>query len=192
MAKSPEKKIEIPPNVMKVLDGCSAQIGKKQEDSFSQDVFSEIMDLGIESPIEQLLYIALCTVRDLNNIDHDDPEKIDGEYVSLGLGIFPQHEIGKYYVDFMIHFGRKLYNRKDKKFESKSLIVECDSQEFHDRTEKERRYEKERDRYLASKGWKLFHYTGKQILEDPLKIAKEIVVEVTGLDAEWVSTDAKY
>ncbi len=191
MAKTPEKEVEVPPNVMQLLNRCATEVGKREADSFSQSVFSDIRDQGIESPIEQLLFIALRTVQDLNDIEHDDPEQIDGEWVVIGFGIFPQYQIEKYRVDFMIHFGRKLHNRKEK-YESKSLIVECDSQEFHERTESERRYEKERDRFLASKGWKVFHYTGKQIVEAPLKIAKEIIVEVTGQDPQWINTDANY
>jgi len=54
-------------------------------------------------------------------------------------------------------------------------VVECDSQQFHERTEEERRYEKARDRFLQKKGYKIFHYTGADIKSNYKKIVREII-----------------
>ena len=191
MAKAPEKDVEIPKNVIEFLDKCSVEVGKYKADEFNMGVFTSMREDGIESPIEQLLYAAIRTIQALNYIEDADPVQIDGKWVPIGFGIYPQYKIGKYRGDFMICVARQRHNEEQKVL-MRELIVECDSQEFHERTERERRYEKDRDRFLMSKGWKVFHYTGKQILEDSMKIAKEIVVEVTGMDPEYISTDANY
>jgi Uncharacterized protein conserved in bacteria len=67
------------------------------------------------------------------------------------------------------------------KWESRQVIVECDSQQFHERTEEERRYEKQRDRFLTVEGYKVFHFTGAEIVRNPWSVAAEIL--------EFVVTD---
>ena len=54
-------------------------------------------------------------------------------------------------------------------------VIECDSQQFHENTEKERRYEKERDRYMTKEDYKILRYTGKEIMENPYKVAKNAI-----------------
>lgn len=108
---------------------------------------------NISSPIEQILYITLKSLSGLL-----DP-----------IIITPQHQIGKYRCDFLIQTCDEKTSRH-----YKEVIVECDSQEFHDRSEKERRYEKQRDRFFTSKGYKTLHFTGKEIMESPFKCSAEI------------------
>ena len=72
----------------------------------------------------------------------------------------------------------------------KKIIIECDSQLFHERTEKERRYEKLRDRYFTKKGYKIFHYTGKEITDYPCKIAAEILAYITDTSIEYISLNS--
>lgn len=139
------------------------------------------------SPIEHLLYCAIWTLAKLNSITMRDTEpmllkKDNGEYDEFvrGVDILPQYKIGKYRVDFLIIFYEiDWYIPKQIKRE---IIVECDSQQFHERTEQERRYEKERDRFLIKKGYEVFHYTGKQIMENPLAVASEILSHITKLN----------
>lgn len=75
--------------------------------------------------------------------------------------------------------------------ENEDVIIECDSQMFHDRTERERRYEKMRDRYLIQQGYKTFHYTGKEITDSPFKVAAEILAYVTKSSVEDILTDSE-
>jgi Uncharacterized protein conserved in bacteria len=128
---------------------------------------SDMFDIGcylsfdrheVNSPIEQILFYAISCLCKTNFIDTS----------SKGLSITPQFKIDKYRVDFLI-----TYN------EDKKIIVECDSQQFHDRTEKERRKEKERDRYLIKNGYKTFHFTGSEITQKPFETAAEIVSYLT-------------
>jgi very-short-patch-repair endonuclease len=96
------------------------------------------------------------------------------------IEIEPQKEIGNYRVDFLISHLKVEGN--DKKTIN-SIVVECDSQTFHERTEGDRRYEKKRDRKLLQQDLKIFHYTGKEIIESPFKVAHDIIENLTG--SEW-------
>ena len=165
--------------VSKFHDECSREVGKSKEEEFHIDIWNEFIDLKIESPIEQILYCALRTIQKISNIDSGTPTLVYNkagipEEIILGLEINPQTEIGKYRVDFEVYFGT--YQG------TKTVIVECDSQQFHERTEIERRYEKARDRYLHIQGYTTFHYTGKEILENPYRLACEIISFVIGSD----------
>jgi very-short-patch-repair endonuclease len=193
--------MEIADNVNRFLDWCSTEIGKAEGESFNIGTWSEYEDLGIESPIEQILYTAIKAVRKLNLIDLDDPVEICGEMGVAGLGLNPQKQIGKYHVDFLVWYGtyssRSSRIKAPKKVQGSNnemiiseVVVECDSQEFHERSEKERRYEKARDRFLQSNGYAVFRYTGSEIVKRPMEIAAEIISFVTGIDIENLQLDS--
>lgn len=176
-------------NVLDFLSKCSNEVGKDANDTFNVSMWRECQDLNMGSPIEKILYCALNTVAKLNSITSFDSVLLfnDKEFF-YGLDISPQLEINKYRVDFEVSFHK--INRKAKRQECKSVIVECDSQAFHERTEKERRYEKKRDRFLISQGYVVFHYTGKEILDNPIKIAIEIISYVTGIEQDHLLEDS--
>ena len=169
-------------NIKKFLIKCSEQIGDFENDTFNHNTFCYIEEHEITSPIEQLLYCAIQTVKRLNFIDDGDPIDIGDKTGVIGLVCLPQVVIGKYRVDFEVYFGR--YDYKNKDFIYKKVIVECDSQEFHERTEKERRYEKERDRFLIKESYYVFHFTGKEIYHKPMGVAREIISYITNLREE--------
>lgn len=187
---------EIPENVLGYLAKCSGIVGRFHDDIFNQDTWLFIKENGIASPIEQLLYCALSTAQKLSFIPDLNP-KIDGDQLFMyGLYISPQVEIGKYRVDFVVQYNEPHRMRPSETKPSEKVqevIVECDSQEWHERTEKERRYEKARDRYFTVKGYKVFHFTGKEITDDPFKVACEVISYVTGQPVdELFDSKAKY
>ena len=148
----------------------ASAVGNYKAEIFSIDIHQECSDLKVESPIEQLFYSAFKMVMELNSIDYADFRTTKkGEDIWSGIGVIPQHHIGKFRVDFYV------YSHDS----GKHAIVECDSQQFHDRTEKERRYEKIRDRFLQKEGHRLFHFTGSEIKENPEKTAAEVLSYLT-------------
>ena len=170
-------------NIEKLLNESSEFIGGYHKNMFYWDTKHEFEDLRVESPIEQLLYTALKATVVLTGGDPAEPVEIQGKEYMIGTGIYPQEKIGKYRVDFLIIE----YDRgKGKTQIRKSVIVECDSQEWHERTESERRYEKARDRYLQNIGYKVFHFTGKEIIEDAFKVATEILRLLSECEAEII------
>jgi len=179
-------KNKIEQNILDFINKCSTEIGNQENDWANIRIW-EICRSFIESPIEQLLFCALYTIRHLNGFAKVEPFDIGDKTFIDGLVITPQYEIDNYRVDFLISNYSLTYKHKEQI--KKEVIVECDSQQFHDRTEKERRYEKLRDRYLQSKGYKVFRFTGSEIVKNPLEVAKEIISFVTDVPISEIQTD---
>lgn len=172
-------KYELSEAVLRVIGQSSKMIGGFHDDDSNQRIWRNCLDWGMESPIEQILYAAFEAIREINGQESAEPEPIDGKDYIIGLGLIPQYKCGRYRADFLGVFGRKSYKGNVHRNE---VIVECDSQQFHERTEAERRYEKARDRFFQVKGYKVFRFTGKEILEDPFKVACEVVGFLTEQD----------
>ena len=179
--------MKLPEETLKVLSVSANTVGNYEKEMFNQNLYHECFDMDIDSPIEQILYIAIDAVRHVAQINRMSPQEINGERYVFGLDVIPQKHVGRYRVDFqIIHYG--LFNKDGTQIINK-ILVECDSQAFHERTEKERRYEKARDRSLNKAGFTVFHYTGKEIIEDPYKIAAEIISEIIDDDADDLCRD---
>jgi len=124
--------------------------------------------LQIKSPIEQLFLIGLKLVCAENlvyfNLSDKLPENGDD------LTVIRQFKAGKYFVDFalMQHPTGNI------------VCVELDGHAFHDRDERQRRYEKSRDRFLTAKGYKVLHFTGSEVNKDPCGVALEAFNLATG------------
>ncbi|AYO30830.1 DUF559 domain-containing protein [Biomaibacter acetigenes] len=115
-----------------------------------------------ESPIEQLLVLALLDVADGRGLTH------------IGFYLEPQREIEilgkKYRVDICIYLGNITDLNSCKK-----LIIECDGHEFHEKTKEQAARDKQRDRMLMMAGYQIIHFTGSEIWADPYKCAREVI-----------------
>ena len=168
-----ESIINIPDNIIQFIDSCSNTVAKQAEEKFNIEMWQDINTYDIISPIEQRLYIALNTIIKINYI---------GKYSSGSeIIITPQYNINNYRVDFLLTHMRDTTSPIDT---TKQLIIECDSQEWHERIEKERRYEKQRDRCFTTLGYKTIHFTGKEINDDALVVAVEILSLFTGIEQD--------
>ncbi|MCK5014273.1 MAG: hypothetical protein KAS66_10675 [Candidatus Omnitrophica bacterium] len=173
-------------NVIRFVNECAKRLSESQSwdfmselEMFSQEGYG-MWGEGIESPIEQILFAAILHNIKINGIPLAGPNAIGMLDVVFGVDIAPQFKIGRYRVDFKITMVKTIFSNKEKRVvidDSKSVVVECDSQQWHERTEKERRYEKAKDRYFAKHNLKTFHYTGAEIIKNPHKIAAEILQE---------------
>lgn len=132
-------------------------------------ILTAFREYKITSHIERLFYISfVCRQYLHNNTILEDFGFVGGSGdVFYGIDIIPQFKISKYRVDFFVSHGCG----KDNPIK---VIVECDGQAFHERTEKERRYEKKRDRDISNLGYKIYRFTGKEIMEDPAKIVDDV------------------
>ncbi len=178
-------------NVEKFVNGCAKKVGDSQAYGLTSEM--EMIENegygmwgeGIKSPIEQFFLAAILYNIKVNEIPLADPNAIGMFDVVFGIDIAPQFKIGRYRIDFKVTMVKSIFSNTQKRElvdDSKSVLVECDSQKWHERTEKERRYEKARDRYFAKHNLKIFHYTGTEIIKNPHKIAAEILKEVLGYD----------
>jgi very-short-patch-repair endonuclease len=172
----------IPNNVMEMINSAAEWVGKFEAESFSCGAFAELSETPHkQSPIEMMLHVALQVVARLNGMPFSEP--IDVEVWSTGLVLSPQYPVGKYSADFMVSYFR--YQGV-----SSRVIVECDGTAFHERTEQERRREKARDRFMQKEGWKVFRYTGREIMDDSYKVAAEILSHL--IDGYEVLTPEEY
>jgi very-short-patch-repair endonuclease len=179
--------IKIPENVAKFNKQAVDKVGNYESEMFDISIFNEIQDYKIESPIEQILYIAMKSVMRICCIgDSDSRESINGNIYVNGVWIQPQFHIGKYRVDFLVSYSNVNIKGIGEQVKNE-VIVECDSQAFHDRSESERRYEKKRDRDMQSLGYKVFRFTGSEIISTPMDIAIDILSFVTGKNKEEMS-----
>lgn len=163
--------MEIAKNVQKFIDECDEIIANSHQIRRAQDLEE------IESPIEQLFYCALQATATHNNIPfgaiympvidmkrRKDTGNADVEHGAyLGIDINPQEELNKYRVDFLL-IGYDGVKRTE-------VVIECDGHEFHDKNEKQRRYEKKRDRDLQADGFKVLRFTGSEIVNEPFRVA---------------------
>lgn len=166
-------------NVTDFISKCAYEVGKNAEMAFDQHIFCDCREMKMESPIEQILYCSVETILEMNSIHRAEPIDINGKIIVHGFSIIPQKTVGRYRADFLMSYSN-LYHREPKP--ARELIVECDSQKFHERSEKERRYEKARDRFFTLKGCTVFHFTGSEIVKEPFRVAREIVGYLTGED----------
>lgn len=192
--------MKVADNVRDFINRASEAVGRFKADDFNQSTYGALGDDGgthIDSPIEQILYTAMIATAKITSTGMaDDPFKSDdGEWHVLGLHVSPQYQVGKYRADFRVTYeyhssgGLPLTAIGPRPYAINAVLVECDSQQFHERSERERRYEKQRDRYFASQGFKVFHFTGSEIVSNPWRVAAEILAEVLTYDRRQESVE---
>jgi len=174
-----ENKNVIKNNVRDFMAQASLRVAKVASNDFMLGVSYAFEEGIIASPIEQILFAAMLVVMKETGQRESDPTYCPcGNIMAEGIRIEPQFKIDKYRADFMVE-----YHRGDVKGMGRNIknqvIVECDSQEFHETTEAQRRYEKKRDRDMQSLGYKVFRYTGSEIVKEPYRVASEIISFVT-------------
>lgn len=117
------------------------------------------------SPIEGIFFAALWNIAELESLFGTPvvgPEPQKGELAVLG-----QARIEKFRVDFMVTvLAGKEYKR---------LVVECDGHDFHERTKKQAKADRSRDRRLQELGYTVYRFTGSEIYTDPVKCAQDVV-----------------
>lgn len=118
-----------------------------------------------ESPLELSFAIALGVVgRELTNgitFAFGDGQK-EAENGPV-LRVRPQERIAQFRVDFLLSL------------EWKSLIVEIDGWQFHDRNQDQAIRDKKRDRQLSTLGYSTFRFAGSEIWADVFGCAMECI-----------------
>lgn len=122
------------------------------------------------SEIEKMFAFSFMNECGINYFDSEPPSRIDGNFSDAFL-IQREVKIDKYRVDFVCSLN-SFFSGKNY---FSSVIVECDSQKWHETTENQRRYEKERDRFLQTNGSNVLRFTGKEIMEDPKKCSFSVI-----------------
>lgn len=134
-----------------------------------------------ESPIEELLIAALYAQSKIapETIFFYGCELTDGPDFDEASFVFQQANIGPYRVDMAIWDASLPFNHTPPRI----MIVECDGHDFHEKTKAQARRDKQRDRFLVSKGYKVLRFTGSEIWADPDAVADEIINELACNDS---------
>jgi very-short-patch-repair endonuclease len=178
----------IPANVAQFLQRASVDRGRIEAERFGDEMYCQIVERPIDSPIEQLFFIAAHMLCEAHHIEVDpEPLEISGRMrVGHGVHLHPQRKVGKYTVDFLV---TRTWTAHNLKFGTpgtdcqRSVIVELDGHDFHDRDKHQRSYEKARDRFLQREGFRVLHFTGADVVADPYRVAHEAIDAVDGFDA---------
>lgn len=93
------------------------------------------------------------------NIFDSPLEEMFYELAFLDLHIYPQHQVGKYRLDFAIP--------------DKRIAIELDGHEYH-KTKYQRTHDAKRDRWLYGQGWQVLRFTGTEIHQNPDRCIDEI------------------
>jgi hypothetical protein len=113
-------------------------------------------ELGVESPIEAIFLAALDTagewegtlsfkVSHARNATEEERLKAKPLHERPDLIVSPQKQIGEWRVDFFIQYRRDLGDWK-------SLVVECDGHDYHERTKDQAARDRSRDRAMTVSG----------------------------------------
>lgn len=95
-------------------------------------------------------------------VEHTVPPPIPGIF------LYPQIKIGDYRVDFLIHATIRDPVR--------TIIVECDGHDYHERTKAQAQRDKARDRFLMGKGYRVVRFTGSELFNNPFDCAYEAML----------------
>lgn len=139
-----------------------------------------------ESPIEELVYWALCATqlggyaRASDNREWGAPSwfRIAGGLEDITF--FPQSTVeaggAKYRLDFLAQSSTTGPTSNGGTQEiSVRFAIECDGHDFHERTKEQARRDRKRDRDLQAAGYRVLRFTGSEIHRDPSAVAQEIV-----------------
>lgn len=156
-------------NVMQFMSRASDAYGRIKAEHFSQDMYCQLVEGKINSPIEDLFFMAIH-VQCAAEFTETNPEPWFDERqqklrLGFGLRIIPQFTIGKYRVDFLLEYTNGQ--------QPNQVVIELDGHDFHDKDKAQRAYEKGRDRFLVAAGYRVLHYTGSEVVADPYKVAFE-------------------
>ena len=182
MAENKNNGNSIPDNVSKFVKRCADIVANNARHNYISN--SQYRLKSCESPIEQLFISAFMVLVKINYFKHEQISVTRDTWVNYGISVYQQHQIGKYRVDFLITHSSgefidliNLSTFPDNKH--KKVIVELDGHEFHDKDERQRRYEKQRDRFFACRGYHVFHFTGSEVVKNPFNVAAECLAYLT-------------
>ena len=145
------------------VDGFQSYMTEvNRQSAHTYDVMYDKLMAGCESPIEKLLAAALLPVTLIEELS--SAQRADGG--PPRWTIHPQYPIGRYRADFFIEA-----NYDD----CRSVIVECDGHDYHDRTKEQAARDKKRDRAIQAAGYPVLRFTGSELHRDAQACADEVL-----------------
>lgn len=148
-------------SVKEVLETSYAFPKDESEDDFVWDLLRKC-----ESPIEQMMYIALF----------DLFYSFSEFFCPLEASISVQKEVTfkkkKFRTDFALTIAD---TSKFGEGATCTYAIECDGHEFHEKTKEQARSDRSRERDLMKLGYKVIRFTGSEIYQDAFGCAREVI-----------------
>ncbi len=158
-------------NVWTFMHKASGHYARLMEQTFCHEMHSNCVELGMQSPIEDMFWIAanaICAGQFVQVNPGPEHDAQGNLILGRGVCIKPQAKFGAYKVDFLLS---QIDLGPDDIYTP--VVVELDGHEFHDKDKTQRSYEKARDRFLVKSGLRVLHFTGSDVVKDPFKVAHE-------------------
>jgi len=150
------------------------------ERGFYSDVMTELEEdteiaEKIESPLEEVFWIWWQAVRHVSDVKLDAiPQKevtIDGEMFRLDFAVCADSD--------------ELWEGHRHGLSWPKLAIELDGHDWHERTPEQVARRDHRDRVLQTDGWKIFHFSGREFLGQPLARVSQLYADIAELYWAW-------
>ena len=94
------------------------------------------------------------------------------------LVVYPQLSVGPYRTDFLVVWQPGVLDASPSG--RRTMVVECDGHDYHERTKNQASTDKARDRYMQAHGHLAFRFSGADIWRDPFECAAEVRIALRG------------
>lgn len=159
---------EVSSEIDMMISGCSGPLGSAWESEIEK-LFDVALNLRIQytfSEVRELLY-----VRDDNLATWKDKNPPATLLMQRQVTV---PDVGR--VDFLIHCYAYWPRLPEPKSECwRTLAVECDGHNFHERTKEQAARDRARDRNLQMRGIEVFRFTGSELWRDPWGCAGQVI-----------------
>ena len=151
-------------------EAVSAKVYQGSTSDYKGALFAQVA-----TPIENLFIYALDAYCEYENDEDVLLCRNAGEFADVanrpdsGVWVEQQVDVGDWRVDFVIH----RYDWMCEKW--RSVIVECDGHDFHERTKEQAARDRARDRRASLSGVVVLRFTGSEIWTDPLGCAEQVI-----------------
>lgn len=98
------------------------------------------------------------------------------------LQLIHQKKEGPYFIDFSVNLSSAFQNSFLLTGDIVSIIndispkigIELDGHDFHEKTKEQVENDKKRERYLRSKGWQIFRYSGSEVYKNCINLVLDL------------------
>lgn len=167
-------------SVEETIQKATSHVARSKAEETDAFLWSECKEMLGHSPIEQMFFCGIVSVAKVNafplyvghdriNLDNpsDDVPRLakDVKHQAHPIILLPQARIGQYRVDSVLYVNEGPF--------AVPTVVELDGHEWHERSQKQRSEEKDRDRHMQFMGMRVGRYTGSDVFKDPFRVAAD-------------------